>query len=122
MKRGAAGVAFGKPPHLLDAANLVNIAWNEMSAQSLQICFKKADIISSFRDIFEINSNDLNKLVDLLQNCSILTETNDLDIHEEDVGEDSDDGITVPAAIDQHDVVGLEIRLSEIQESAFLTS
>ncbi|KAL2631815.1 hypothetical protein R1flu_016501 [Riccia fluitans] len=36
MKRGVAGVAFGKPPHLLDAAYLVNIAWNEMSAQNLQ--------------------------------------------------------------------------------------
>ncbi|KAL2632800.1 hypothetical protein R1flu_004279 [Riccia fluitans] len=172
MKCGAAGVAFGKPPHLLDVANLINIAWSEMSAQSLQNCFKKADIISSFYDIHEINfdSNDLYELVDLLQNCSILNETNDLDIQEEvqkclyddndqsnfcksalieeieetmknalvidsnpeshDVGDDSDDAITVPVAIDQRevinsslrDVISLEIHLSELQESAFLTS
>ncbi|KAL2621899.1 hypothetical protein R1flu_002104 [Riccia fluitans] len=147
MKRGAAGVAFGKPPHLLDAANLINIAWNELSAQSLQNCFKKADIISSFCNIHEINSdsNDLDELVDLLQNCSILNNTNDLDICKEvqkcldddndqsnfcksalikeiekamenalvidlnpgsqDVGDDSYDPITVPAAIDQHEVI-----------------
>lgn len=171
MRRGAAGVAFGKPPHLLDAANLVNIAWNEMSPQSLQNCFKKADIIARFRDIPEIESasHDLDNLVDLLQNCSILSNINDLNIREEmqkcldddcdqsdfcktalveeieetmekalvvDVdpenqhGENNSDGVTTEAAIDQRevidnslrDVVSLEIRLSELQESAFLTA
>lgn len=26
MKRGAAGMVYGRPPHLLDVANLVNLA------------------------------------------------------------------------------------------------
>ncbi|KAL2636120.1 hypothetical protein R1flu_007599 [Riccia fluitans] len=48
----------------------------------------------------------------------------------QDVGDDSDDTLTVPAAIDQREVIdtslrnviGLEIHLNQLQESAFLTS
>jgi len=50
MKQRAAGIVYGRPPHFLDAANLVKMTWNEISSQSLKNCFKKADIISSFRD------------------------------------------------------------------------
>ena len=48
MKRGVVGVAFGKPTHLLDVANLIHISWNEIKQETLYNCFKKADIIPSF--------------------------------------------------------------------------
>ncbi|CAK9271046.1 unnamed protein product [Sphagnum jensenii] len=172
MKRGAAGVAFGKPPHVLDAANLVNIAWNEISSQCLKNCFKKADILSSFRGMSEVNSDsdDLDEIVELFQNCSILRNSDDLNIRDEvqqcidddndqsdfcknvlieeieeamgqalvldshsdvdDSGFGPDEVITDSAAIDQRevidcslqDVIGLEVRLHQLEESTFLTS
>jgi len=51
MKWGAAGMAQSRPLYLLDAANLVKIAWDEISLQGLKNCFKKTDIISFFRDL-----------------------------------------------------------------------
>lgn len=84
MKRGAAGMVYGRPPHL-DAANLVNLAWNEISSQSLKNCFKKANIISSFRASNEsnvVNETDktVDKIVNMLRNTSILSKYEDSDI------------------------------------------
>ena len=50
MKWGSAGVEFGKPAQLLNAANLAITAWNEILVETLKICFWKADIIPSFHE------------------------------------------------------------------------
>lgn len=49
-RRGAAGVQFGKPPHLLDAANLIVEAWKSVTSTTIRNCFGKADIIPKFRE------------------------------------------------------------------------
>lgn len=80
-------MVYGRPPHLLDVANLVNLAWNKISSQSLKNCFKKRDIISSFQVSNEGNVVDetetdeiLDEIVNMLRNTLILGESEDFDI------------------------------------------
>jgi len=85
VKWGAAGMAHGRPLHFLDAANLVKIAWNEISSQSLKNCFKKADIISSFRDLSVVEviqkfDETIDEIVNLLQNTLLLHPSDDSEI------------------------------------------
>ena len=44
LRRGAAGVEYGHPAHLLDAANYVKTSWDAITAQTIMNCFKKAEI------------------------------------------------------------------------------
>ncbi|KAL2644210.1 hypothetical protein R1flu_011797 [Riccia fluitans] len=85
MKRGAAGIAYGKSSHLLDAANLVSIAWAAISEQCLSNCFKKADIIPSFRNVLEESpetDNTVNDIVGLFANSLSLDSAQDMaEIH-----------------------------------------
>ena len=86
LKRGAAGVAFGRPAHLLDAANFANIAWNEISADSLKNCFKKADIIPGFNNVVHTDcdvEDTVNDLTRLLSSCDLLGDCNDIDVRNE---------------------------------------
>jgi DDE superfamily endonuclease len=46
LRRGAAGVEFGNPAHLLDAANFVKVCWDAITQETIKNCFKKAEIIS----------------------------------------------------------------------------
>ena len=43
-RNGAFGVSHGRPPTLMDAAELTFKAWDAVSAQSIQNCFIKANI------------------------------------------------------------------------------
>ncbi|XP_065668027.1 jerky protein homolog-like [Hydra vulgaris] len=43
-KRGAAGVKYGKPAHLLDAAKYADLAWKSIQPSSLKNCFDKAEL------------------------------------------------------------------------------
>ncbi|XP_065654544.1 tigger transposable element-derived protein 4-like [Hydra vulgaris] len=43
-KRGAAGVEYGMPAHLLDAVKYVDLAWKSVQASSLKNCFDKAEL------------------------------------------------------------------------------
>ena len=45
LRRGAAGVAYGNPAHLLDAALFVKDAWDAISASTIKNAFKKADLL-----------------------------------------------------------------------------
>lgn len=45
LPRGAAGVAYGNPANLLDAAKYVKHAWDQISTDSIRHAFKKAEII-----------------------------------------------------------------------------
>lgn len=44
LRRGAAGVAYGNPAHLLDAAHYVKHAWDAISSESIKNAFKKAEL------------------------------------------------------------------------------
>ena len=41
MRRGAAGIEHGKPATLLDAAKYAAEAWSNVSASTIENCFKK---------------------------------------------------------------------------------
>ena len=44
QRRGAAGVAYGKPAHILDASRYINEAWNAITQQTIKNAFIKADL------------------------------------------------------------------------------
>lgn len=46
LPRGSAGVAFGNPAHLLDAATYVKKAWDAVTPLTISNAFKKAKIMS----------------------------------------------------------------------------
>lgn len=43
-KRGAAGVEYGKPAHLLDTVKYVDLTWKSIQPLSLKNCFDKAEL------------------------------------------------------------------------------
>lgn len=93
MKRGSAGVSYGRPPHLLDAAIFVKTAWNEISQESLKNCFKKADIIPGLSEAND-SADDLvvDDITRMLSGCSLLGNVEDAGLRneiEECLNEDS---------------------------------
>ncbi len=46
LRRGAAGVAYGNPAHLFDAASCVKEAWQSVSPSSIKNAFIKAKIMT----------------------------------------------------------------------------
>ena len=83
IKRRASRITYGRPPHLLDVANLTNVVWNDISSKSLKNYFKKADIISKFQDDVDVgydNDETTNEIVLMLSNCSILNGSSNNDI------------------------------------------
>ena len=71
MRRGAAGVFYGRHPTLLDAANYCKEAWEKISEMTISNCFRKADIIEelSFQD--GPDQDDGNDLALLMKNCEL---------------------------------------------------
>jgi hypothetical protein len=47
LRRGSAGVLYGNPAHLLDAANYVKEAWDSVSEASIRNAFRKAELMPS---------------------------------------------------------------------------
>ena len=44
QRRGAAGVEFGNPAHLMDAAGYIKEAWDAISPATIRNSFYKADL------------------------------------------------------------------------------
>jgi uncharacterized protein YigA (DUF484 family) len=55
LQRGAVGVAYGNPAHLLDAASYVKEAWQSMSPSSIKNAFIKAKIMTLKADQEAVN-------------------------------------------------------------------
>ena len=52
LRRGSAGVEYGNPTHLMDAAKYIKEAWDSILPISIENCFRKADLsIQYFDDI-----------------------------------------------------------------------
>ena len=82
LSRGAKGVAYGNPVHLLDAAHYVKCVWNSVTHTTISSSFKKVDIMMTLPN--EINKED--ELIDLFANLmpnfgplNIKIETDELD-------------------------------------------
>jgi hypothetical protein len=61
LRRGAAGVAYGNPAHLLDAASYVKEAWQSVSPNSIKNAFIKAKIMT-----LEADQEAVNEIEDLV--------------------------------------------------------
>jgi hypothetical protein len=46
LRRGAAGVSYENPAHLLDAASYVKEAWDSISSSSIKNAFSKAELMN----------------------------------------------------------------------------
>ena len=55
-RNGAFGFSHGRPPTLMDAAELTVKAWDAVSAQSIQNCFIKANIGVNYTNITTVPS------------------------------------------------------------------
>ena len=45
MRRGAAGVEYGRPAHLLDTVSYIKECWDAIEPRAIMNCFKKAKIM-----------------------------------------------------------------------------
>jgi hypothetical protein len=61
LRRGAAGVAYENPAHLLDATSYVKEAWQSMSPSSIKNAFIKAEIMT-----LEADQEAVNEIEDLV--------------------------------------------------------
>jgi len=61
LRRGAAGVAYGNPAHLLDAASYVKEVWQSVSPSSIKNAFIKAKIMT-----LEADQEAVNEIEDLV--------------------------------------------------------
>ena len=58
LRRGAAGVLYGNPAHLLDAASYVKDAWDSVSQMSIKNAFVKAELMALEPDLEAGNEVD----------------------------------------------------------------
>jgi uncharacterized protein CbrC (UPF0167 family) len=87
LQRGSAGVRFGNPVHLLDAAKYVKEAWDSILPISIENCFRKADISIEFQDKIrpEQDTNKTEQIHELIEGMEGLTvNNNDLFVHADD--------------------------------------
>ena len=55
LRRGAAGVSYGNPAHLLDAACYMKEAWDHVSSSSIKNAFIKADLMKLEADVVTVD-------------------------------------------------------------------
>ena len=106
MRRGSVGLTFGKLAHLLDAANLIVIAWNEIKPETLFNCYRKANIIPSFciNDVEAVEMEDqcLDDLVALLCNYSLLENAHNVEEIQEEIMECVDQNVNESEELNQN--------------------
>ena len=71
MRRGAAGVFYGRHPTLLDAATYCKEAWKQISQITIVNCFRKAEIIQDLNIQDDPDQDDGNVLALLMKNCKL---------------------------------------------------
>jgi hypothetical protein len=80
LRRGAAGVDFGNPAHLLDAANYVKASWDAILPQSILNCFKKAEIM-------DLDAPDLDVASEDADFTSAIQRVSDFNLNEEELND-----------------------------------
>ena len=81
QRRGAAGVAYGNPAYLLDAARYITKTWNAISQQTIKNAFIKADL-KIWSQIEEEPSNDIvdiGELISRFNNVKISLTSEDIE-------------------------------------------
>ena len=46
LPKGAVGVAYGKPAHLLDAPQYIRLAWGAISDEAIKNAFNKSQLLT----------------------------------------------------------------------------
>ena len=88
LPRRSAGVLYGNPAHLLDAANYVKEAWDSVSEASISNAFKKAELMSKelcMED--ECNDTDIeDEVMNAFETLNLNIESSELDefVHADD--------------------------------------
>ncbi|CAK8685111.1 unnamed protein product [Clavelina lepadiformis] len=67
LPRGAAGVAYGNPAHLLDAAHYVKQAWDLISDASVRNSFNKAQLITPLDGGVDEEANFMSDMSEILR-------------------------------------------------------
>ncbi|CEG42680.1 uncharacterized protein PHALS_12934 [Plasmopara halstedii] len=79
LARGSAGVVYGKPAHLLDAAQYVQRAWESVSALSIRNAFKKAEIMTLEDSGNEDEEDFMGEIIDNFASLDIQIERSKLE-------------------------------------------
>ncbi|CAK5109791.1 unnamed protein product [Aphanomyces euteiches] len=89
-RRGTAGVDMGRPATLLDAANYVVTAWNDLAPSCIANCFRKTELFNVHTQEDDIDDDVISDMVDLLAASNIETTHAEIEafIHNDD--DDSD--------------------------------
>ncbi|KAF0735534.1 hypothetical protein Ae201684P_022419 [Aphanomyces euteiches] len=89
-RRGTAGVDMGRPATLLDAANYVVTAWNDLAPSCIANCFRKTELFNVHIQEDDIDDDVISDTVDLLAASNIETTHAEIEafIHNDD--DDSD--------------------------------
>ncbi|CAK5249441.1 unnamed protein product [Aphanomyces euteiches] len=72
-RRGTAGVDMGRPATLLDAANYVVTAWNDLAPSCIANCFRKTELFNVHTQEDDIDDDVISDTVDLLAASNIET-------------------------------------------------
>ena len=79
LQRGAAGVAYGKPAHLLDAAHYVKQAWEFISDTSIRNSFHKAQLLTPMAEGVDEEPNFIPELLLSFRALDIAIDNDELD-------------------------------------------
>jgi hypothetical protein len=119
LRRGSAGVLYGNPAHLLDAANYVKEAWDSVSEASIRNAFRKAEIMPNalcMED--EYNNNNTNiedDMMNAFEELHLGIDSSELDefIH----ADDENNEIFSASVLEDVEEVLETMNISEIAES-----
>ena len=89
LPRGAAGVAYGNPAHLLDAAQYIKVAWDAISDTTIKNAFNKAEL---FPTLQAGTNEETDLMADLLHNFEALNIPIDEGTMDEFVHADDENG------------------------------
>ena len=114
QRRGAAGVAYGKPAHLLDAARYITEAWNAISQQTIKNAFIKADLKIWSQNKEEPSNDivDIRELISRFSNVKISLTSEDI---ENNIQLDHEDNSEYQAAMGEE--VDKILKEQEMQKS-----
>jgi hypothetical protein len=82
LRRGAAGVAYGNPAHLLDATSYIKEAWQSVSPSSIKNAFIKAKIMT-----LEADQEAVNEIEDLVTEVTQAIATLNLSVGQDELEE-----------------------------------
>jgi hypothetical protein len=81
LRRGAAGVSYENPAHLLDAASYVKEAWDSVSSSSIKNAFSKAEFMNLEPEPWAESENNViaTELAQTIESLNLLINQSELE-------------------------------------------